>query len=60
MPTISPQYEFMYIGFEFTEELLLMRPRLSYVVMRQLKVASPVIGLTDESEAAMILVAQWI
>jgi hypothetical protein len=37
-----------------------MSPRFSYVVILQLKAASPVIGLTDASEAAMILVAWYL
>eukprot|EP00956_Cyclotella_meneghiniana_P024222 scaffold48346_cov59-Cyclotella_meneghiniana.AAC.1 len=58
IPAISPRYEFIYIGFEFTNELLLISPRLSYAVMRQLNVASPEIGSTDESDAAILFVAR--
>jgi hypothetical protein len=37
-----------------------MSPSFSYVVILQLKAASPVIGFTDASEAVMILVAWYI
>lgn len=47
----------MYAGFAFTKELLVIRPSLSYVVIHQLYVASPVIGSTDESDAAIMFVA---